>query len=101
MTTITPKRAVLANLGEPPDPRKPMYRNNPLLWQEHAVRWMANLASTLERYSQINDRPTANAYALSNVTVTRTLDANSTTTDELADVICTVIQDLQSKGHLP
>lgn len=33
-----------------------------------------------------------------NVTTDRVLDANSTTLDEVADVLCTVIEDLKTKG---
>lgn len=36
----------------------------------------------------------------SNVTTDRTFDANSTTTDELADVLGTLIADLLAKGVL-
>lgn len=40
------------------------------------------------------------AYTLTNVTTDRTIDANSTSEAELADVLCTLIQDLQSIGLL-
>ena len=40
----------------------------------------------------------ASAYSISNVTTDRTYDANATTLDEVADVLGTVIADLQSVG---
>lgn len=41
-------------------------------------------------------RPTE--YTLSNDTTDRTLDADSTTTAELSDIICTLLRDLADKG---
>ena len=40
------------------------------------------------------------SYSVSNLTVDRTYDANSTAVAELADVLGTLIQDLQEKGSL-
>lgn len=40
------------------------------------------------------------AYTVANVTTDRTYDANATTLDELADVVGTIISDLQTKGIL-
>ena len=39
-------------------------------------------------------------YTVSNLTTDRTYDANSTTTDELADVLGTLITDLKVNGIL-
>ncbi len=38
------------------------------------------------------------AYAPTNDTPTRTIDANATTLDEVADVLCTLVKDLQALG---
>jgi hypothetical protein len=46
------------------------------------------------------DLTASSAYTPTNVTTDRTYDANATTVDELADVIGTVIADLQAKGIL-
>lgn len=50
----------------------------------------------------INDIPHTHgvtpAYTVTNVTTTRTFDANSTSIDELADVLGTLIQDLKDLG---
>lgn len=40
-------------------------------------------------------------YTMSNVTTRRTMDANDTSLDELADLVATLIQDLQSIGFVP
>lgn len=40
------------------------------------------------------------AYTPTNVTTDRAFDANATTTDELADVLGTLIADLQARGLL-
>ena len=39
-------------------------------------------------------------YATSNVTTTRTIDADSTSDAEVADVLCSLIVDLQAMGIL-
>lgn len=42
----------------------------------------------------------ADGYTTSNVTTDRTIDADSTTTAEVADVLCTLIEDLKGIGIL-
>ena len=44
--------------------------------------------------------PTANQYNISNLTEDRTYDANSSTTAELADILGTLIKDLERLGFL-
>ena len=62
------------------------------------------LAAHLQELQQFSDDvvtpagPTAAVYSVSNVTTTRTYDAALTDADELADVLGTLIADLQSKG---
>jgi len=46
------------------------------------------------------DLTASSAYTPTNVTTDRSYDANATTTDELADVLGTLIADLQAKGIL-
>ena len=41
------------------------------------------------------------SYSESNVTTDRTYDANSTSVDELADVLGTLIADLRARGIIP
>ena len=45
-------------------------------------------------------RPVSSAYTPTNVSTDRAYDANATTTDELADVLGTLIADLQVAGIL-
>lgn len=45
--------------------------------------------------------PSGSAYTPTNVTTDRSYDANATTTDELADVLGTLIGDLQTAGVIP
>jgi hypothetical protein len=49
---------------------------------------------------RLKDLTASSAYTPTNVTTDRSYDANSTTTDELADVLGTVIADLQAVGIL-
>ena len=60
---------------------------------------MNRLINTLElQLSEINSSESTDPFQLSNVTVDRVLDANSTTVAELADVLGTLINDLKEKG---
>lgn len=56
--------------------------------------------ATTQKLGFFNKTPVVQpaAYTTSNVTTDRTYDANSTTVDELADVLGTLIADLQSLG---
>ena len=42
----------------------------------------------------------SNVYTITNGTIDRTYDANASSTDELADVLYTLIQDLKTLGIL-
>lgn len=52
----------------------------------------------LQRYLRHRHATNGTAYSTSNVTTDRTVDADSTSTAELADVLCTLIADLQEAG---
>lgn len=54
----------------------------------------------VERAANDIDRGADGSYNPSNVTETRTFDANSTTLDEIADVLGTLINDLKTHGRL-
>ena len=54
----------------------------------------------LEQIHMLLAQPAQTGYAMTNVTVTRALDANSTSTAELADVLGTLIDDLKAAGRL-
>ena len=62
--------------------------------------WMSQLLDRLEQIHLLLAQPAQTGYAMTNVTVTRALDANSTSTAELADVLGTLIDDLKAAGRL-
>ena len=55
---------------------------------------LRKISSALQQLRESEDE----AYSLSNVSADRTFDADSTTTAELADVVGTLISDLQDAG---
>jgi len=62
--------------------------------------WCVMAIQQIARASQTHDpNVTADSFAVSNVTETRTLDADATTLAEVADVLCTFIQDLKRRGQ--
>lgn len=63
-----------------------------------AVRTLTNV--TLDSSCWAETANTVPAYTPTNVTPDRSYDANSTTTEELADVLGTLIADLQAAGYL-
>ena len=59
------------------------------------------LVAALRRRDQASPQfPASEGWTTSNVTTDRTLNANSTTLDEVADVLCTLIEDLKAIGVL-
>lgn len=69
---------------------RPPRGNDPEDWKD----W----AEDVERIINLLLATTASWGTISNVTTDRTYDADSTTTDELADVLGTLISDLRTKG---
>jgi len=57
-------------------------------------------ASTGAAVWLVSSAPLSPAYTPTNVSTTRTFDADATTLDEVADVLGTVIADLQARGDL-
>ena len=53
------------------------------------------------RFRDLERAITDQVYTPSNVTITRSFDADSTSLSEVADVLGTLINDLQLKGWLP
>ena len=88
----------LLQVGRPPDPREPQFRNNIPAFLLDQSKWLANLAMEMMRHSDIQDRAAEQPYTPSNVTVTRTYDADATTVAEVGDVLGTLIADLKEKG---
>lgn len=68
----------------------------PPQWDEN---WARRLISTLElQIKYLESTASPDVYTVSNLTLDRTYDADSTTLDEVADVLGTLITDLKNKG---
>ena len=66
---------------------------------EYNVRWGNTLINQLElNLSNTNLAASSDNYNVSNVTLDRTMDADSTTLAEVADVLGTLITDLKNRG---
>lgn len=83
------------NIGQPP-----RFEGDPKAFCAKAADWLLRTASELEEYSKANDIPVRQIYTTENVTATRAIDADSTSTAEIADVLSTLIEDLKNKGIL-
>lgn len=62
--------------------------------------WFQQLLFRLEEIHILLSQPAQTGYSMSNVTVTRTLDADATTLAEVADVLGTLIDDMKAVGRL-
>lgn len=71
---------------------RPPRGNDPEDWKD----W----AEEVERVMNMLLTRAGTAYTPTNVTADRSYNANATTTDELADVLGTLIADLQTKGFI-
>lgn len=67
---------------------------------EYDYRWAADLVRALEDLQAQTTKPAQVGYSTSNVTATRTIDADTITLAELADVVGTLIDDLKAAGRL-
>jgi hypothetical protein len=67
---------------------------------EYDQVFMQQFMDRLEQVILILAQPAQTGYAMTNVTVTRALDADSTTTAEVADVLGTLIDDMKAAGRL-
>jgi hypothetical protein len=66
---------------------------------EYDRRWASQLINQIEsNISNLNLSASSSVYTMTNVTTDRTLDANSTSTAEIADVLGTLITDLKERG---
>jgi len=83
---------------EPGAIHKPIY---PEFGDEYDGEKMRQLVELLRLRDQTRPvAPVSKGWAMSNKTVDRVLDANSTSTAELADVLATLIDDLIDTGYL-
>lgn len=69
------------------------FNGNVAAWSEALRRTMQQALSDLERISASRDRAALEPYLISNVTLTRTLDASTISAADLADVVGTLIHD--------
>lgn len=66
---------------------------------EAKVDWCLKMIEAIALASQVeNPNVAADQFALSNVTASRTLDADTATTAQIADVLGTFLQDLKRRG---
>lgn len=73
---------------------RPAVGNNPELFR----RWLLESLAEIERASQEDLAIIAKDFSVSGHTPTRTLDAGTATTTDIANVLCTFIADLQKRG---
>jgi hypothetical protein len=71
----------------------------PIATSSPEVQWLAQGLNEIQRAShdQITEE-IADAYTLSNITVTRTLDPTTATTADIANVLATLLQDMKARG---
>lgn len=60
--------------------------------------FLNRLVATLEQYLNVQIQPITDSWTTSNVTTARTLDADSASASEIADVLATLIEDLKDNG---
>lgn len=60
--------------------------------------WVLSCMAEIERASYDDPNLIAKDYTVSNYTKTRTLDASTATTADIANVLCTLIYDMQNRG---
>lgn len=81
---------------EPPRDAPTWFRQ----WAEDVKRWADRFGQEVETHSDVTQVPAEGRFVVTNVTTDRTYNADSTSTEELADVLGTVIAALQDKGIL-
>jgi len=67
--------------------------------QEYDPRWATEIVNALELILTQITQPAQTGWTTNNVTTTRTFDANSTTTAEVADVLGTLIEDMKARQY--
>jgi hypothetical protein len=86
-------------LPDPPNPQDPAYQRDPKAYNLATYRWMSNLKSQLQEKSRVNDRAIAQAFSVSNYTISTVLTGTDTSTN-LPEVVCTLINAMITKGLL-
>lgn len=73
---------------------RPNVSNDPEVFR----RWVLGAFAELERASVEDAIVVADDFSVTGHTPTRTIDASTATTAEIANVLCTLIEDLQNRG---
>lgn len=60
--------------------------------------WAASCFEEIDRASQDDMAGIVNDFEVANYTATRSLDAGTATTADIANVLCTLIADLKNRG---
>jgi hypothetical protein len=76
------------SLGRPSNPKEIE------LWK----KWVEGALAELERATYEDLSAVAADFTVTNFTETRTLDASTATLADVADVLCTFIQDIRNRG---
>lgn len=78
---------------------RPVSLGQPPLNDKAAMdRWVLSALQEIERSSHDDIPQMFNGYIVTNYTETRTLNAASATTADIANVLCTLIADLKARG---
>jgi hypothetical protein len=68
---------------------------------QYDPKYFSDLGRAIQTLARnIPQAPAQVGYLMSNVTTTRALDADATSTAELADVLATLIEDLKLAGYI-
>lgn len=68
--------------------------NDPKIWKD----WVEKCLNEIERASQEDLSAVAADFTVTNYTPTRTLNAGTASTADIANVLCTLIDDLRNRG---
>lgn len=90
---------IILALPEPPNPSDGQYQGDSKAYNLAQYRWQQNVKSQLTSNSRINARPVAQNFNVTNFTTATALTGTDTTTN-VAQVLCTLIQALITKGIL-
>lgn len=78
---------------------RPVSLGKPIL-KEDALwkKWAEECFAELERATYEDEAAIANDFSVVNHTPTRTIDKTTATLSDVANVLCTLIEDLQNRG---
>ncbi len=77
---------------------KRVYLGHPPIDEKRFRQWLLEFLRAVETASEQDLAVVANDFTLGDYTPTRTLDAPTATTEDVANVLCTLIADMRSFG---